>query len=94
MAPAHQQITQNRKTRATEITLQTDYAPITRLILETADRNFQRTARIQVPALINGRPAWRTIADAKPAMLDLPGCTTNRLTMDFPEQRAPACASS
>ncbi|HHX97449.1 MAG: DUF3999 family protein [Kiritimatiellia bacterium] len=87
--PAHQQITQNRKTRATEITLQTDYAPITRLILETADRNFQRTARIQVPALINGRPAWRTIADAKPAMLDLPGCTTNRLTMDFPEQRAP-----
>ena len=58
--PANHPKPQNPRHR---ITLQTDYAPITRLILETADRNFQRTARIQVPALINGRPAWRTIAE-------------------------------
>ena len=86
--PASHSVSHNRKDRSTEITLQTEGAPISRLVLETTDRDFQRAARIQVSAIVNGRKTWRTIAAANPAILDLRGYATNCLTMDFSEQRA------
>jgi len=70
-----------------EITLQTAYTPLTRVALETPAHNFQRTASIQVPSLANGSTTWRALATGRFTRLDLPGLTTNALTIEFPEQR-------
>ena len=80
---------QNRYAHTTEITLDTRGAPVTRLDLETSARNFNRVASVQVPAVINGRNSWRTIADGIVSCIDLPGFATNRLSVSFPEQRVP-----
>ena len=80
-------VEQDTKSQTTEITLQTAYAPLTQVALETPSLNFQRTAYIQTPLLVNGSTIWRTLASGRFTRLDLPGLTTNALTIEFPEQR-------
>ena len=80
-------IVQDPKAQTTEITLQTAYAPVTRIELETPALNFLRTAAIQIPAFINGARTWRTVASGHFTRLDLPGLATNALSIDIPERR-------
>ena len=80
-------VEQDPKTQTTAITLQTAYAPISQVTLETPALNFQRTAAIQIPSLANGAATWRTLASGRFTRLDLPGLATNALSIDFPEQR-------
>ena len=81
-------VAQDPKAKTTEIVLQTAYAPVTRLELETPARNFQRTAGIQIPELRNGQKAWRTVGNGQFTRIDVSGLATNALAIDFPEQRA------
>ena len=80
-------VAQDPKAQTTEITLQTAYAPLSQVTLETPALNFQRTASIQVPSLANGSTTWRTLATGRFTRLDLPGLATNALSIEFPEQR-------
>ena len=80
-------VEQDAKAQTTAITLQTAYAPISQVTLETPALNFQRTAAIQIPSLANGAATWRTLASGRFTRLDLPGLATNALSIDFPEQR-------
>ena len=82
-------ISDDRKAKTTAIEIRTDHAPVTRLDLETADRNFRRAAAVQIPALANGTKTWRTVATGAFTRLDLPGLATNALAIEFPEQRVP-----
>ena len=80
-------VAQDPKAQTTEITLQTAYAPLARIELETPALNFQRAAAIQIPVLVNGASTWRTLARGRLTRLELPGLATNALSLDFPEQR-------
>jgi hypothetical protein len=82
------EVAQDPKAKTSEIVLQTAYAPVTRLELETPARNFQRSAAIQVPALANGQKIWRTVGNGQLTRIDVSGLATNVLAIDFPEQRA------
>ena len=82
-------ISDDRKAKTTAIEIRTDHAPVTRLDLETADRNFRRAAAVQIPARANGAKIWRTVATGAFTRLDLPGLATNALALEFPEQRVP-----
>lgn len=86
--PAGIVVTQDPKNRTTEIVIQTDFAPITRLKLETTARNFRRTALVQIPVLSHGQSTWRTVSDGAFTRIDVSGLATNALAIDFPEQRA------
>ena len=87
--PSALAVSHNTKDHTTEITLDTAHAPVTRLVLETPDRNFRRAASVQTPTLRNGQTAWLTIARGPLTCIDIPGIATNQLAIDFPEQRAP-----
>lgn len=86
--PAGSVVAQDPKAQTTEITLDTRNLPLTRLHLEAADRNFQRTATVLVPALRNGQQIWRPIGTGTFTRIDVSGLATNSLALDFPEQRA------
>lgn len=81
-------VTQNTKDQTTEIVIQTGSAPITRLELETAARNFRRTALVQIPVLSHGQSTWRTISEGVFTRIDVSGLATNAMSINFPEQRA------
>ncbi len=83
------EIAQDPKTKTTLLTLQTGSAPLSSLEILTPDRNFQRSASVQIPSLRNGRLTWLTIAEDTLTRLDLPGLATNDCSIDFPPQRAP-----
>ena len=83
------EVSQDAKSKTTEIRIQTGNAPITRLLLETPARNFQRTAEVQAEISAGGSTAWRTIASGKFTRVDLPGYSRDDVTIDFPETRAP-----
>lgn len=82
------EVAQNAADKTTEITLQTALAPVSRLVLETPVRNFQRNVSVQVPVLAAGRSQWRTVAEGRLTRVDLPGYARNDVEIDFPEQRA------
>ncbi len=73
--------------RITEIILDTRFAPVTRIVFETPSRNFNRIATIQVPTVVKGKDSWRTVDDGIISCVDIPGYSTNRLSVDFAEQR-------
>ncbi len=80
-------ILENGAARTTDITLDVRCAPLTRIEFETPVRNFNRIATVQIPAVVNGKKTWRTIADGIITRIDLPGFATNKLFIHFPEQR-------
>lgn len=80
---------EDEKARTTEILLQTGSAPLTRIVLETRTRNFQRTAIVQIPVRTGGQKTWRRIARGRFTCVDVAGLVTNALAIDFPEQRVP-----
>ena len=85
---AGMRIEENPAARTTEIVLETRRAPVTRIDIETATRNFNRIATIQIPAFANGRKTWSTVADGIISRIDLPDLKSNRLSVAFSEQRA------
>ena len=84
---AGMEVAQNADDKTTEVTLNTRRAPVTRLVLATPVRNFQRGVSVQIPVLAAGRTQWRTIADGSLARVDLPGYSRNDVEIQFPEQR-------
>ena len=75
--------------KTTAVTLQTDNAPLSRLVLESPDRNFQRSVELQVPAPPSSPSEWRTVASGQITRVDLPGYSREDLAFDFPETRSP-----
>ena len=80
-------VLEDRRARITDIVLDVRRAPITRIDVETPARNFNRLVTIQVPAIVKGRPSWRSVANGIVTRIDLPGLSTNAVTVSFPEQR-------
>ena len=77
----------DRRSHITDVVLDVRRAPLSRIDVETPTRNFNRLVTIQVPALVKGRPGWRSVADGIVTRIDLPGLSTNALSIRFPEQR-------
>ena len=80
--------TNDPQSQTTEITLETASTPVSRLVLSTPARNFQRAAEVLVPVAANGHTQWRTVARGQFTRVDLPGYVRNDLAIDFPEQRS------
>ncbi|MGD9781845.1 MAG: DUF3999 family protein [Kiritimatiellia bacterium] len=78
---------EDRRSRITDVVLDVRRAPLSRIDLETPERNFNRLVTIQVPALFRGRKSWRSVADGIVTRIDLPGLSTNAVSVRFPEQR-------
>ncbi|NLG35560.1 MAG: DUF3999 domain-containing protein [Lentisphaerae bacterium] len=83
------EVSQDTKAKTTEIRVQTRHTPVTRLVLETPARNFQRTAEVQAEVSAAGSTVWRTIGAGTFTRIDLPGCTRDEVAIDIPETRAP-----
>ena len=83
--PARAEVTREK---ATEFTLDAARRPVSRLTLSTDTKNFSRRAVVRVPTVENGVDAWREVASARLASVDLPGYAEQSMSIDFPEQRA------
>ena len=81
-------VAQNADDKTTEVTLQTGRAPVSRLVLDSPARNFQRGVSVQIPVLAAGRTQWRTVAEGTVTRVDLPGYSRNDVEISFAEQRA------
>ena len=77
----------NADDQTTQVTLKTGRAPVSRLVLDSPARNFQRSVSVQIPVLAAGRTQWRTVADGSLTRVDLPGYARNDVEIQFPEQR-------
>ncbi|NMC20977.1 MAG: DUF3999 domain-containing protein [Thermogutta sp.] len=78
----------DRSRKTTVVSVQMGRRPLAGLIVETKDRNFRRTVRVEIPRQGAVGRAWQTIADDAVMRLELPGYRWEDLTITFPEQRA------
>jgi hypothetical protein len=81
-------VEQSQDKRQTLIEVQTRREPLTGLILQSASRNFSRSAAVQIPLTRGIRTDWREIGSATIAQIDFRDLHRQELTIHFPEQRA------
>ncbi|HOE00436.1 MAG TPA: DUF3999 family protein [Kiritimatiellia bacterium] len=87
--PVSVTIAQDKRQKITEIIATTLGAPITRFEFDIPPGNFSRIVTVQVSAVRDGKPTWRTVGDGILSSTLLPDYATNQLTVTFPEQRSP-----
>lgn len=80
--------TSDRSGKATVVTVDMGRRPLAGLVVETKDRNFRRTVKVEVPEPGAAGRTWRIIAEDTLIRLELPGYRSEDLTIKFPEQRA------
>lgn len=78
----------DRTRKATVVAVSMGRRPLAGLVVETKDRNFRRTVKVEVPEQGAAGRTWRTIADDSLVRLELPGYSWEDLTITFPEQWA------
>ncbi|HKI20197.1 MAG TPA: DUF3999 family protein [Isosphaeraceae bacterium] len=81
------QIEEDAKEKVTRIQVLCRREPLTGLILETASRNFNRTARVRVPVTRGVKTEWVEIGNGTIYRLQLREFRREALQLNFPERR-------
>lgn len=76
------------KSKETHIYLTSQREPLTKVTLETPDRNFSRNARIEIPVEVGVNRSWVMIATTPLSRLDFRTLKRELLTFKIPETRA------
>jgi hypothetical protein len=68
--------------------VRTHREPLTAFVLETASRNFNRRAAVEIPITKGVRTDWREIGHANISQIDFRDLHRQELTVSFPEERS------
>ncbi|TWU30431.1 DUF3999 family protein [Bythopirellula polymerisocia] len=82
-----ERIEQDSEAHETLVYLKSRREPLTRLTLDTADRNFSRSARVEVRRDISEKESWQAIGTANLTHLDFRSLKRKSLSINFPEHR-------
>jgi len=80
-------VEQDQENQQTIIHVDSRREPLTQLYLTTPDRNFSRTARVQVTRERQGSPEWGTLGSATLSRIDFRSLHREKLYVKFPETR-------
>lgn len=87
-SPEEFRVESDRSRKTTVVTVKMGRRPLVGLIVETKDRNFRRSVRVEVPDEGVAGRGWRAVAEGSLVRVQLPGYRREDLTITFPEQRA------
>ena len=87
-SPEEFRVESDRSRKTTVVTVKMGRRPMVGLIVETEDRNFRRSIKVEVPDERAAGRGWRAVAEGSLVRVRLPGYRREDLTITFPEQRA------
>ncbi len=79
---------EDEATRSTQWLITTDNAPLTKLRVQTANRNFSRTARVEIEGRQGVETSCCAITTTTLSHIDFRDTQREELTIEFPETRA------
>ncbi|MGQ9914519.1 MAG: hypothetical protein ACUVQQ_09260 [Thermogutta sp.] len=87
-SPAELRLETDRSRKATVVTVKMGRRPLVGVIVETKDRNFRRSVKVEVPDESAAGRGRHVVAEGSLVRVELPGYRREDLTITFPEQRA------
>lgn len=79
--------TEDQASRSTQWLITSNNAPITKLRVQTKDRNFSRAARVEIESRQGVETSWRSIATSTLAHIDFRDTQREELSIELPETR-------
>lgn len=81
-------VEQDAETKQTRVYLTSQREPLAEIVVETPERNFSRSARVEAPAEQGGQPTWHTLGTGTLSRIDFRSLHRESLSLAIPETRA------
>lgn len=85
--PARFHVEQDAAARQTHVFVETRREPVTKLTIETDQRNFSRRASVQVEHIEGVQRTWQSLGEATLTRIDFQDLQREQLSIGFPETR-------